>query len=108
MYSASSNNVPVYVVEFGKWDYRSLVQMSPKKIEEFWMYFEQCARRAERDSASSNNEGTVFILDWDGFNLKSYASARGRMNILLVVALVLHERIRVVMLRDCLEYFYFF
>ena len=41
------------------------------------MYYEQCARRAERDSALHNGEGTCFIVDWDGFSLKHYAAGRG-------------------------------
>ena len=67
----------VYVLEFGKWNYRKFSQMSAEKVEEFWMYYEQCARRAERDSALHNGEGTCFIVDWDGFSLKHYAAGRG-------------------------------
>ena len=31
----------VYVVEFGKWDYRDLATKSEERIKEFWKYFEK-------------------------------------------------------------------
>ena len=68
----------VYVMEFGKWNYRALTHLSPEQIEDFWMYYEQCARRAERDSALRKNGGNVFLLDWDGFSLANYASGPGK------------------------------
>ena len=72
-------NFSVYILEFGKWDYRAhLVDMPAEKVEEFWMYYEQFARKAEKDSALHNDEGTVFIVDWDGFTLTHYATGPGK------------------------------
>ena len=52
--------------------------MPKEQVEEFWKYYEQYARRLEKDAALCNNQGTVFIADWDGFSLGHYASSSGK------------------------------
>ena len=52
--------------------------MPKEKVEEFWKYYEQYARRLEKDMAMSKGQGTVFIVDWDGFSLAHYASRSGK------------------------------
>ena len=46
-------------------------------VEEFWMYYEQHARRLERDAAINNDDGVVTIVDWDYFSLTHFATAEG-------------------------------
>ena len=50
-------------------------------IDEFWEFYEQLVLflRVEFDAARDNNQGCVLLFDWDwdGFNLKNYASADG-------------------------------
>ena len=46
-------------------------------MQELWKYYEQFVRRAERDAALNNVQGVGFLVDWDGFALKSYASGLG-------------------------------
>lgn len=67
-------------MDFGKWNYRDLAHKSDEKIEEFWKFYEQYILRIERDAAVNNHQGVVFILDWDGFSLGNYASARGKIS----------------------------
>ena len=62
-------HLEVYVVEFGKWNYRALDYLGKDKREELYKYFEQLSRRAERDAAICDDHGTSFIADWDGFAL---------------------------------------
>ena len=64
-------------MEFGKWNYRDLAHKPPEFIDEFWKYYEQLARRQERDAAMNKDQGVVLILDWDGFSLTNYASQQG-------------------------------
>ena len=52
--------------------------MPKEKVQEFWKYYEQCVRRAERDSRlNGSTTGTVFLTDWDGFELRNYADEPG-------------------------------
>ena len=68
----------MYVLEFGKWNYRDLARKPEEKIQEFWKYFEQYARRVQRDAAVNNHQGTACITDYDGFRLAEYASSSGK------------------------------
>ena len=65
----------MYVVQFGKWDYRALADKPKEKRTEFWAcYFEQFIRRGMKDGGE---EGTVEIVDFDGFSLSHHASKDG-------------------------------
>ena len=67
----------VYVVQFGKWDFRGWAQKPEEKVEEFWKYFEQYVKRHEKDGERNGGEGVVDIVDWDGFSLSHHASKKG-------------------------------
>ena len=64
----------VYVTEFGKWNYR---HWPTARVDEFWKYHEQLIRLHEKDAKMSGGQGTVCIMDWDGFQLKHHASQTG-------------------------------
>ena len=51
--------------------------MSDDKKQEFWKYLSQIMLRTDRDAKICNGQGNVFIDDWEGFNLKSFASKAG-------------------------------
>ena len=65
----------VYIIEFGKWNYREWALKSDEKIAEFWTYIEQCIRRHKKDA--DEGKGAVDIVDWDGFSLSNHASKDG-------------------------------
>ena len=65
-------------MDFGNWNYRDLAREPEATIKEFWKYFEQYVRRVQRDGALKGHQGTVFLLDWDGFHLEEYASGSGK------------------------------
>ena len=65
----------MYVVDFGKWDYRDLAEKPKERLTEFWtFYYEQFVRRQKKDAGE---EGMVEIVDWDGFRLSNHASKDG-------------------------------
>ena len=68
----------VYIVPFGKWNYRTLMEFPKNLEEEFWKYYEQHARRLERDAAVNNDDGVVAIVDWDCFTLAHFATPEGK------------------------------
>ena len=67
----------VFVMEFGKWDYRGLADLPQDELDDFHKYYHQFVRRVSREAAANNDQGVVFICDWDGFALRNYASSKG-------------------------------
>ena len=67
----------VYLVEFGKWDYRQWARKPEEKLVEFWKFFEQFVRRQEKDAKANNGQGMVQLVDWDGFALSHHSSPHG-------------------------------
>ena len=63
---------PVYVLEFGKWSYRALGQLSEERRAEFWKYFAQLLLRTQRDATMCNEQGVIYIDDMDTFRLEHY------------------------------------
>ena len=68
----------VYILEFGKWSYRALGQLSEERREEFWSYFAQLVLRTGRDAKVCNDQGVVYVDDFEGFSLQHYASKTGK------------------------------
>ena len=64
----------VYVIEFGKWDYREWAQKPEEKLKEFWKHFE---KHIQLQSKDGGEDGVVEIVDWEGFSLSHHASRDG-------------------------------
>ena len=71
--------IQVYVLEFGKWSYRTLGQMSEEMKAEYWKYFAQLVHRTQRDATVCNEQGVIYIEDMDTFRLEHYASKAGSL-----------------------------
>ena len=68
----------MYVVEFGRWDFREWAEKPEEKIKEFWKYVEQLLRCQVKDAELNGGRGIVDLVDWDGFSLSHHASPKGK------------------------------
>ena len=75
--SMKESHFSVYILEFGNFDYRKWAEKPVEKQDEFWKAYEQWIRFMERDAALNGGQGTVFIADFEGHSLSSYASKSG-------------------------------
>ena len=62
----------VFVLEFGKWDYRKISSLSHEDVVNFHRHAEKLARSMIK--AGQDHGGSVLIADMDNFSLSSYAS----------------------------------
>ena len=69
---------PVYVLEWGKWNFRVLGNLPKDELESYNRYEEKLIRQALKDEAADNGEGVIIIIDWDGFSFTHFASAHGQ------------------------------
>ena len=69
----------VYVLEFGNFDFRKWAAKPQEKQDEFWKAYEQRICFQEKDAALNNDQGIVYIVDFDGYNLAHYASEGGNL-----------------------------
>ena len=67
----------MYVIEFGKWNFRQWGNQSVEKVDEFWKYYEQLIRRGEKDAGMNHDAGVVHLVDFEGFALSHHASPKG-------------------------------
>ena len=66
-------------MEYGKWNYREISNLSEEEVKDFYKYCEKLARLESRDGDNNNSQGIVTIVDWDGFALKNFASREGEI-----------------------------
>ena len=62
----------VYMFEFGKWDIRSISSLSVEESLNFQKYIEKLSRLL--DKTGQTNGGNAFVVNMDGFVLRSFAS----------------------------------
>ena len=68
----------VYLVPYGHWNFRDLIiHGTEEEVQGIDKYLEQVVDRFSRDAEANNNDGAVFIFDYDGFGLGNYAHPEG-------------------------------
>ncbi|CAG7827673.1 unnamed protein product, partial [Allacma fusca] len=72
---------PVFIFEFGKWPLRQFVEKGGEDFENLDTHFQQFFRRVEIGPRAFFNaseigaDGSVFIVDWDGFSPTQFIHA---------------------------------
>jgi len=69
------DGLPIYVMEYGKWNFRELTHQPGDVKKNFWKYYEQFVRRIRRDGEMNDKKGIALIIDWDEFHLDHFNSS---------------------------------
>ena len=68
------------MVLYGRWNFRDLVvRGTDEEVQAIDKYLQQVVDRFARDAEANNNDGSVFIFDYDGFGLSNYAHPEGKI-----------------------------
>ena len=67
------------MVLYGRRNFHELmVKGTDEEVQAIDKYLEKAVDRYSRDAKASNDDGAVFIFDWDGFGLLNYAHPEGK------------------------------